>query len=51
MKESSIKIYKAGAYYRLSDEDEGVSRFEKAKVAVLLIRKFLSKISSKTKQT
>ncbi len=43
MKESSIKIFKAGAYYRLSDEDEGVSRFEKSESGSIANQKILIK--------
>ena len=43
MKGSSIKIYKAAAYYRLSAEDEGVSRYEKKESGSIANQKILIK--------
>jgi len=43
MKDSSIKLFKAGAYYRLSDEDEGVSRYGKSESGSIANQKILIK--------
>lgn len=43
MKGSSIKIYKVAAYYRLSSEDEGVSRYGKSESGSIANQKILIK--------